>query len=87
MNIFIITYDLISPDKDYQSLYEAIESYKEYTHPLESVWFVRTSSSSKDIRDYLKSCLDSDDKLFVAPINGWASINLPVESTEWLKNK
>lgn len=87
MDIFIITYDLIAPDKDYQSLYDAIESYKEYTHPLESIWFVRTSSSSRDIRDYLKSYLDSNDKLFVAKIDEWASRNLPDESTKWLKNK
>lgn len=86
MNIFIITYDLIAPDKDYQSLYEAIESYKEHAHPLESVWFVKTSSSAENIRDHLKSYLDSNDKIFVAEIDDWASKRIPKKVTDWLNN-
>ena len=85
MSSFIISYDLIS-DKDYASLYEAIRNYGSYAHILESVWIIKSSSSSTNIRDNLKNYLDSDDKLFVAKLNGESAWrNLSTEVSNWIK--
>ena len=86
MYSYIVTYDLIA-DKDYSTLYEAIRSYGSYAHILESVWIVKSSASSSDIRDNLKSYMDSDDKLFVAKLTGESAWkNLSKEVSEWIKN-
>ena len=86
MNSYIISYDLIS-NKDYDSLYEAIRSYGSYAHILESVWLIKSSSSSSEIRSHLQSFLDNDDKLFVARLTGESAwFNLPISSSNWIHN-
>lgn len=86
MSSFIISYDLIS-DKDYSKLYEAIRNYGSYAHVLESVWIIKSSSSSSNIRDNLISYIDSDDKLFVAKLTGESAWkNLSKEVSNWIKN-
>lgn len=86
MPSFIVSYDLIS-NKDYSKLYEAIRNYGSYAHVLESVWIIKSSSSSSNIRDNLKSYLDSDDKLFVAKLTGESAWkNLPKDVSDWIKN-
>lgn len=86
MNSFLISYDLIS-NKDYSSLYTAIKNYGYYAHILESVWIIKSSYSSSDIRNNLKIHIDSDDKLFVAKLTGesaWS--NLSKEVSDWIHN-
>lgn len=87
MNSFLISYDLIS-NKDYSSLYKAIRDYGSFAHVLESVWIVKSSTSSSDIRNNLKSYIDSDDKLFVAKLSGESAwTNLSKEVSDWIHNK
>ncbi len=86
MSTFIITYDLIS-DKDYSKLYEAIKNYGYYAHLLESIWIIKSSTSSTDIRDNLKNYIDDDDKIFVAKLTrecAWK--NLSKEVSDWIHN-
>lgn len=86
MSSFIISYDLIS-DKDYSKLYEAIRNYGSFAHILESVWIIKSSSSSSSIRDNLASYIDSDDKLFVAKLTGESAWrNLSKEVSDWIHN-
>lgn len=86
MSSFVVSYDLIS-NRDYSKLYEAIKNYGYYAHVLESVWIIKSSSSSINIRDNLKSYMDSDDKLFVAKLTGESAWkNLSKDVSDWLKN-
>lgn len=86
MSSFLISYDLIS-DKDYSKLYESIRNYGSFAHVLESVWIIKSSASSSEIRDNLKSYLDSDDKLFVARLTGESAWkNLSKEVSDWIKD-
>lgn len=86
MSLFIVSYDLIS-NRDYSKLYEAIRKYGSYAHILESVWIIKSSSSSINIRDNLKSYMDSDDKLFIAKLTGESAWkNLSKEVSDWIKN-
>lgn len=84
MSSFLISYDLIS-DKDYSKLYEAIRNYGSFAHVLESVWIIKSSNSSKYIRDNLRSYIDNNDKLFVAKLNGESAwLNLSKEVSDWI---
>lgn len=86
MSSFLVTYDLIS-NKDYSKLYEAIRNYGSYAHVLESVWIIKSSTSSSDIRDNLISYIDNDDKLFVAKLTGQSAWkNLSKEVADWIRN-
>lgn len=86
MNSYIISYDLIAPNKDYSSLTSAIKDYGTYAHIVESVWIVKSSSSSSEIRDNLKSYMDSDDKLFVAKLACEAAWTNVLCRDKWLKD-
>lgn len=74
MAIYMITYDLKQPGRDYQSLFDHIKNNYSWCKGLDSVWLVETTKSAAEIRDGLKILIDTNDKLFVARLQGnWAS--------------
>lgn len=64
MAVFIVTYDLRKPGRNYDDLYEAIERY-DRCHALESSWFIDTSDTPGDIRDHLCGAVDANDQIYV----------------------
>lgn len=87
MKSFVISYDLIGPNRNYDSLYEAIRNYGSYAKVTESLWIISSNSNSASIRDNLKSVLDENDKLIVLELQGnWATSNIPNKVNEWLKS-
>ena len=83
----LISYDLKKPGQDYGKLFDAIKAIGSWWHCLESVWIVVTDKSSSVVRDELQTHVDSNDKLVVLKLSGgWASLNLPDNCNEWLKN-
>ena len=86
-NSKIITYDLRNPGRNYDELYEKIKSYSVRARICESTWFISTSDSCVDIRDNLKSVIDSNDRLFVAELTGrsaWSNVEC---DSNYLKEK
>lgn len=84
--VYLITYDLKTPGKEYNTLYDEIKSIGENYHPLESTWFVKSSLSATNLSTKLRSVIDENDSLFVVKISkqdrqGW----LPKTAWEWLK--
>lgn len=84
----LISYDLLKPGQNYNELYDAIKNISGFwSHPVESVWIVDTYKSASDVRDLLKSHIDSNDKLFVTELAAasWASWGLNPKVANWLK--
>lgn len=86
--IYLITYDLNSPGKNYDQLYSAIKSVGfEWWHPLQNIWFVKSTSGSSYITKTLTSYVDVNDKLFVCKANSdWAGYNLPTNFVSWINS-
>ena len=84
-NSKIITYDLCSPGRNYDDLYEKIKSYGTWAHICESTWIISTTDSCSDIRDNLKSVIDSNDRLCVAALTGGAAWSNVLCKSNWLK--
>lgn len=84
MATYIIDYDLNTPGKNYDALISQIKTYP-WAKICKSSWAVKSSQTAAQIRDSLTPHIDSDDKLFVAKIDGWAAWGLPKEVTDWLK--
>jgi hypothetical protein len=81
----LITYDLNTPGKNYQALYNAIQSLGEWWHYLDSNWLVDTTLNTYQISDRLRQCIDSNDRLLIVEIDpstvsGW----LPKDACEWI---
>ena len=79
-----VNYDLRKPGRNYDDLYKALNSYSNI-HPMESCWIIKSTNSTSYIRDYLKTKLDSNDKLFVSKLDDWASFNFTQTEVNWLK--
>lgn len=87
-NFYVISYDLKQQGQDYTSLYEAIKSFEDWKHPLESMWLIRTQKTADQISDILRreGRMDANDLLFVSKIDtndkqGW----LPKSTWEWFR--
>ena len=88
MKVYLISYDLVAPGRDYTRLFEAIKGYGTWCHVLESTWLVSTTQSAAQIRDHLRQFIDSNDRLFVARLSGESAWhNLSDERAEWLKKQ
>lgn len=85
--LYCISYDLCQPDRDYEELYQGIKSFGQWWHQTGSVWFVVSSKTPVEIRDYLEQFIDSNDKLFVIALKKkWAGIGFSNKEYEWLKS-
>ena len=86
MSLFLVTYDLKSPGRDYASLHEAIKQSTTWWHYLESTWIVVTSESVREFTDRVKSKIDPNDRLLVVDISGREARGwLPRKAWDWLK--
>lgn len=87
---FLIAYDLNKGETsaEYQRLIKEIKSYGTWAKPLESTFFVSTESTAKDVRNYLKQFIDSNDELLILDVteDDWATQGIDAKVTEWMKN-
>jgi uncharacterized protein YaaW (UPF0174 family) len=77
MPVLLICYDLRKPnytEEDYEDLIDALKKLKA-KHIQESVWSVRSESTSEEIHDQLETHLHFTDRLLVADIVGFTSTN------------
>ncbi|EHI99667.1 hypothetical protein CDLVIII_3084 [Clostridium sp. DL-VIII] len=84
MAVYMISYDLSEPCKNYEKVCESIEALGEWCHYLESTYLVKTSLSADDINSRIIKFLDASDRLITCeilrPVSGW----LPEEQRNWI---
>lgn len=82
---YIISYDLCTPDRNYDELYKAIKSYTYWGRLTESTWAIVTSQSHIQVRDFLKSHIDPNDYLIVIQSGKAAAWTKIMASDNWAK--
>lgn len=82
--VYIVSYDLNRPGQNYAGLYEALKSFEDWWHYLDSTWLLDTGRSAQQIYDRLAPVLDSNDSILVIRVGrdyqGW----LPTKAWEWI---
>ena len=73
MSTYIITYDLMQQGQNYTCLTTRLKAYGTWCHLQGSVWIIVTTQSAAQVRDYLRACLDANDRLFVGRLSGEAA--------------
>lgn len=73
---YLITYDLHKPGQDYPKLYDAIKNCGSYwSHILDSIWIVKSTSSADTIRDLIHATVDENDSILIIEVttnySGW----------------
>ena len=84
---YLVTYDLMTPGKDYSDLTAAIKALGRWQHPMLSVWFLDTTQNAVAVRDALWKVMDSNDRLFVMALSEWAANGLGSDLYAWLKGQ
>ena len=75
MNLFIVSYDLRKPGRNYEELYEYLDQLGA-KQIVESTYCFKSSNSAKGLRDEFKKYIDDNDGLMVSQISDWASYNV-----------
>lgn len=63
MNTLLVGYDLYKPLQNYKDLIDKLKGFATWWHHLDSTWLVRTNLTAPQLRDQLKTLIDSDDEL------------------------
>ncbi|WP_147802905.1 hypothetical protein [Alkalicoccus halolimnae] len=87
MAVYVVTYQLSAPEKEYKQLHETMKSFGNYSKRFESFWLIDTFHSAKDVKEKVFACLSADDQLFVIETKKhWSSRNVPDGMIKWLKS-
>lgn len=88
MTTYMIGYDLHpSKGESYDELIKAIKAYGTWCHPLDSTWFIVTTSTAVQVRDNLVRYIKSDDQLLVLKSGQEAAwFGFTDEINKWLKD-
>lgn len=82
---YIISYDLLAPNRNYNDLYEAIKKYPFWGRLTESTWAVTTNKTSVEIRDELLPHIDKNDRLIVIQSGKYAAWTNVMAYDIWVK--
>jgi len=72
MAVFVVSYDLRKPGRDYQPLWGRLAAWRA-VRGLQSLWFINWDTNSTAIRDDLAKYVDPNDALFVGRLSGEAA--------------
>jgi CRISPR/Cas system-associated endoribonuclease Cas2 len=85
--VYIVTYDLSNPGKNYESLLKRIKAYDAWARLGGSSYLVLTELNATQLRDNLTKSLDSNDSLYVGLMdNSAAWRGLGEKVSIWIKN-
>jgi hypothetical protein len=82
--LLLITYDLNTPGKDYNGLYEEIKKAGWWWHHLDSTWIIRTQYDPKHWYERLSSHLDQNDGILIIEVTRHYYGRLPAKAWAWL---
>ena len=84
MAVYIFSYELRKPGKDYNNLYSFLKQFT-HCHHQTSTWFLDTPHGERQLRDAAQAHIDSNDTVFVARLSQqWAAFNTPCGA--WLND-
>ncbi len=87
MALYAISYDL-QKIRDYHPIWTKLYSWNA-KKLLESLWMVELNATAVEIKDALKSVVDSDDSIAVIELKAnsdWACVRVMNLGTDWLRS-
>lgn len=85
-SVYIISYDLVAPGKNYERVIEKIKKSPGWARIGGSAYIILSDQTAAEVRDSIGGALDSNDKLFVGAIGAPAAwTGLTDQVSQWLK--
>ena len=86
MKIYLVSYDLRTPGKDYTTLWTAIQGYVDCCRALASQWLICADATAEEVRTHLLGFIDKNDCLFVSEVNLNHAGRLDEPVVKWLRS-
>lgn len=87
MNTFIVTYTLDDSTESYPKISSRLKGFPKWAKLFARVWIIRTSRSSKRVRDELSDVIEGKGKIVVINItdSAWATYGINDRMIDWMK--
>ena len=87
MNTFIVTYTLDDSTESYLKMSSRLKDFPKWAKLFARVWIIRTSRSSKRVRDELSDVIEGKGKIVVINItdSAWATYGINDRMIDWMK--
>lgn len=89
MRTLLVSYDLVSPVKNYQPLWDFLQSFNRWAKPVASLYLLKTDFTAEELRNNLRdNYLDIDDKVIVIDVTGRTAawLHLADKVSTWIKS-
>lgn len=85
--IYLVSYDLNRPEKNYERIISAIKTYGDYCPVLKSQWLISSTAIADDIFVHLRQYIDADDVLCICELTDNYAGQLKEETINWLAER
>lgn len=87
MNSFLVTYKLDNSTESYDDSSSRLKNYPNWAKPFARTWIIRTSHSSKRVRDELADAIEGKGQIVVINItdSAWATYRINDTMLDWMK--
>jgi len=85
--LYVVSYDLKKPGKDYIGLAEQLKHSPKWWHYLESTWLIFTEESASQLYNRLAAHLDSGDFILIIEVGNQIWGYLPKDAWKWIKQE
>jgi CRISPR/Cas system-associated endoribonuclease Cas2 len=88
MSLFLITYDLRQPGRNYQPLYDLLGTNWRASKVAESVWLLQITADAVTVRDTIHRVVDDNDRIIVIELKAgsmWATRTAMPDGAAWLQ--
>ena len=87
MNVYLVSYDLKQPGRNYTQLYQALQSAAGWWHYLGSTWLLASPLAIEQWQQQIRGAIDANDVFMIIRLErgvaytGW----LPPKAWEWMQ--
>jgi hypothetical protein len=89
MNSFLVTYKLDNSTESYDDISSKLKNYPNWAKLFARTWIIRTSHSSKRVRDELADVIEGKGQIVVINItdSAWATYRINDTMLDWMKKE
>lgn len=86
MAIFVLSYDLKAPGRDYKPLVDELKRLDAH-RTLDSFWLINVDNTARDLLEHFKSFLDESDALWVLELTkAHTFTNAKAGTNDWIRD-
>ena len=82
--LYVVSYDLRKPGKDYIGLIEQLQHSLRWWHYLQSTWLIYTEESTSQLYNRLAAHLDKGDNILIIEAGNHIYGQLTKDAWEWI---